>query len=99
MGDHDHNVISGQMQRLRDVYRVHDSKGKQKKQQRNSEEKDFMEELEESEKNLEGYEHEQHEKPRANKHSAGALLNALHSVSAPIFVEELKSDVEDEKKK
>lgn len=98
MSEQDYSKITGNLGRLRDVYRVHESTGKQKKQKRSTDEKDFMEELEESEKNMEGYDHQSHgEKPK-QQHHAGSLLNILHAGTAPVFIEELKEDVEDKKK-
>lgn len=97
MSEQDYSKITGNLNRLRDVYRVHESSGKQKKQRRNTEDRDFMEELEESEKNLEGYENAGGEKP-VKHHQTGSLLNMLNVTTGPVFIEELKEDVEDKEK-
>jgi len=86
VSEQDYSKITGQLQRARDLYRVHDSAGKHKKQGKERNEKEFLEMLEESEKNVEEFDSGR-KKVTGPQAPTSNMLNRLSSSAPPPVIE------------
>lgn len=85
--------------RVRDLYRVHDTSKKQKKEEKRPDDREFKEFLEETEKEPEGYE-EYYEEEETPQVPANSMLDMLGAGAAPFFkIEPIEEPAKEEKKK